>query len=281
MFNQHQLDAIALTTRISSSLGIIGALSALLLFIYNRSHFNTPVGRLVLCTATADLLDASFKLIGTSGPSAGVDSLLCQLQGTGIQYGTLVAILCSVTLASWSVYLTFFNGSADSIVSRQHIYIAAVFILPLPATLYPLLADPRTYGDGTRMMGDTQIWCWITSDFFAYQLVLFYVWLWICYVAITAASVLTYIHLRRNTQSTAVFLIQRMGVYMLAFLVAWSFSTINRVTSITYGNVYVLSLLQAFFSPARGMWNFGAFAYTWRYSPERIQREKMASISAA
>lgn len=270
MYSPQELAAIGVVTRTAACLGLAGALGVFALFFRFRTQFASPIGKLAFAMAVADLTDAGFKAIGTAGPAQGAQSVLCQTQGVGIQFGTLAAVFSSLLMAAWSVYLVCLNGRTESIVRRQY---ASIFVctvaLPAPLALYPVLVHPLLF-PGQLLVGDTRLWCWIETRFFAYQLALFYVWLWTVLAINIATLAVTWNYLRHLHSSASRFLIKRMAAYLVAFVVAWAFSTLNRVVDLASGPVFALTVLQAAFSPSRGMWNFIAFYYSWYYSPSRL-----------
>lgn len=59
-----------------------------------------------------------------------------------------------------------------------------------------------------------------------------------------------------------------MMAYLIAFVVVWSPSSLNRITQLSTGTtIFVFAYAQSIVSPMRGFINFLAYFYTWWYSP--------------
>ena len=213
------------------------------------------------------------KFIGRWGPDSGINGWLCQAQGAGIQESNFSSVLLGLVIALNALYVVFFKGSIEVIRKYEWMLIAACFMIPIPFVVIPLFLQPIP---GRSMYGDANQWCWITSEYAPYQLYFWFIFLWVIFIFNLAAYLLT-----RHTLNTAssllvgkraspnamryrMFIIKRMLWYILAFIVVWTPSSVNRVAQLILGSpVFALSVIQSLISPARGFFNFLAYFITW------------------
>ncbi|KAJ1336356.1 hypothetical protein BSLG_007140 [Batrachochytrium salamandrivorans] len=250
--------------------------------IVSPKLFSNPTGRLVIALAVADFIDAANKLMGQAGPSAGKNSVICQLQAAMIQEGTLASIFISLSMTINALYVVFFNGSVSLLHKYAWVTIGLCFGLAIPLSIIPIfyqvpipISGPGSPIIYTRMYQDAQQWCWISSKLPTFQIAFFYAELFFIFAFNSVAYVVTGIKLRqirshstvksRNASSRMAvqLMAQRMLLYTIGFVIAWTPSAVNRITAaVIQEPVFALSLLQSIVSPARGFINFLVFLQT-------------------
>ncbi|KAL2914984.1 hypothetical protein HK105_205528 [Polyrhizophydium stewartii] len=254
------------------------ATHAALNYIIKPSWFNNMMGRFVLAMAVVDLVGAIAKAIGRNGINAGEMSTLCQQQGIFIQYSNLSSVLINLAIAVCMLYIVFW-GDSFSAHRYETIIFTACFFAPVGLVVPLLLIEPTDDNDdddfGT-LIGDADFWCWIKSSERKYQILFFYIELWIIFMLQVTAYIVAWVRIQqmqvaaelgRRSTTTAlrrynVIMSRRMQAYTFAFLFVWTPSSLNRVVPLMTGqNFTPLTLLQAFMSPLRGFANALAFLY--------------------
>ncbi|KAI8929532.1 hypothetical protein BC831DRAFT_443120 [Entophlyctis helioformis] len=265
-----QRQAIVIASKVSSSLSFLGFLGIAYCYCTRRKWFSNAIGRLVLSLAFVDLVDSVAKFIGRWGPDAGVDSALCQAQGTVIVMGNLAAVLIGL-LVSVKMLIVCLNGRVAAIKKNDWVYITGCFVVPLPfgVALHIISAE-----NGVRMIGDSEAFCWISKAYEPYRFYFFYLILWGVFLVQIVAYGMTSFHLFRlereirslsevsPTSEYRVLMIKRMMVYTLAFVIVWIPGTTNRLYQMSTDSVlFPLSLAHAILSPLRGAVDFGVFLF--------------------
>jgi hypothetical protein len=272
-----QLASVALLTKFSSSLALLGVMGIVLMYFIRREEFQTPMGRLILGMAFSDFIDASWKLVGRYAPDSGITSTICIAQTIGIQEGTLSSIFFTFCMC-WMIVRSLMSSTPLIMTKRKELaIIGGCFLIPLPLSILPAVMSPP---DGkTPLVADSDQWCWIKGgSYLPYQIVFFYGLFWFVFVFNIFSLIYTYYALEKlNANITDVrvkrktmYIVRRMTAFLVAFLFAWTASNVNRMTSFALGSpVYELTMLQGFFSPARGFFNFLAFMYCYYTNPAR------------
>jgi hypothetical protein len=179
-----------------------------------------------------------------------------------------------------AVYLIYFRGSVDKIQKVEPYLILLAFTIPLPFSLLPLVLSPG----GISMVGDVDTWCWISRS---HQIFQFYFWFFILFIIfglnliiisltvygirvqqrelVVSDKKLTKEQIKQNKKkSFGRFIVKRMLAYLIAFMVVWAPSSLNRTTQLAAGTtVFVFAYAQSLISPMRGFINFLAYFYTW------------------
>ncbi|KAJ3301888.1 hypothetical protein HDV03_000255 [Kappamyces sp. JEL0829] len=179
-----------------------------------------------------------------------------------------------------AVYLIYFKGDVETIQRYEPLIIAMAFLAPAPFALYPILTSPT-------LVGDVDTWCWIGKKNATYQVSLWFGELWGVFIINVIVLVMTVVGSKDEKpkekkekdrlRSFGSFVILRMIAYLIAFVVVWTPSSVNRITSMVTGStVYELAILQALVSPQRGLINAVAYWYTWYNSPAVTRERKMS-----
>ncbi|KAI8899448.1 hypothetical protein BC833DRAFT_585677 [Globomyces pollinis-pini] len=276
-FNADQLAQISNTARFSSTLGLIGVLGVAVSYYKYPGEFKTPMGRLILAMSVADLIDASSKFAGRWTMASGVASLGCQAQGALIQMGTLSAIFLSFVMAATVVMVITAKTHFSITRNYELVAVACCFLIPVPMSVIPLMLKSP---DGTPLIGDSSQWCWIKGGpTFPQQLMFFFVPFWAVFLFNVIALLLVWgkiNDLNKNIRNPhdrkkSFYVVKRMVAYLVAFLFAWTASTVNRMSTFYFGySLFPFAILQALCSPARGFFNFLAFVYCQRTNPANL-----------
>jgi G protein-coupled glucose receptor regulating Gpa2 C-term len=102
-------------------------------------------------------------------------------------------------------------------------------------------------------------------------LVLFYIPLWICMIAVCYFNWLMRGYLIANNSTEVSWMTRQTLFYALAFLVTWIPSTIWNIMAFTNGVAFWIELLAAFFEPFQGFWNMLIFLCSRPDSVERLK----------
>jgi hypothetical protein len=78
-FTEEQVFAISVTERVCSCLSVAGFSIIVSTFVAGP-QFRKPINRLIFFASWGNLIINLATLISESGPSAGIDSFLCQFQ---------------------------------------------------------------------------------------------------------------------------------------------------------------------------------------------------------
>ncbi|KAH6562583.1 hypothetical protein BASA60_011083 [Batrachochytrium salamandrivorans] len=169
-----------------------------------------------------------------------------------------------------ALYVVFFNGSVSLLHKYAWVTIGLCFGLAIPLSIIPIfyqvpipISGPGSPIIYTRMYQDAQ------------TIAFFYAELFFIFAFNSVAYVVTGIKLRqirshstvksRNASSRMAvqLMAQRMLLYTIGFVIAWTPSAVNRITAaVIQEPVFALSLLQSIVSPARGFINFLVFLQT-------------------
>jgi ABC-type multidrug transport system fused ATPase/permease subunit len=271
--------------KVSSSLGFIGVCCMGFMLYRKPSSFRNPTGRLILAITFTDLMDSITKFIGRWGPGSGVNSPLCFAQAFSIQQFNIASvtrklffILVGLLLGLNALYLIYLKGSGEKIQKWEPYMILFAFLFPLPFSLTPMFYRPNNQS----MVGDVDTWCWISRNSQVFQLYFWFLLLFIFLFLNILILIFTVIGIKRLESEEAVkdsstnekrkkrfgtFVIKRMMAYLIAFVVVWLPSSLNRITQLSAGTtVFVFAYSQSLISPMRGFINFLAYFYTWWYS---------------
>ncbi|KAI8897991.1 slime mold cyclic AMP receptor-domain-containing protein [Globomyces pollinis-pini] len=273
------LSTINVVVKVSSVVGFLGVCGMLYFIITSKHSFRNPTGRLIIAITVTDLFDSCTKFIGRWGPESGINSFLCRAQAFSIQEFNLANVTLGLIMGLNTVYLVLFRGSVDKIQKYEPYMIAFSFTFPLFFAIYPV---------ATSMVGDVDTWCWIGKPFGPFQIGLWFGILWVIFCAnivvlsITAWSVkkldsIMAASASSKTKSFGPLIIKRMVAYLIAFLIIWTPSSVNRMSQLIAGrSFFPLALLQALVSPTRGFINFMAYFYTWWHSPAAMRDRKFS-----
>ncbi|OBT47495.1 hypothetical protein VE00_03261 [Pseudogymnoascus sp. WSF 3629] len=174
-----QLSAIQLAERVSSVLSVIGCLFVITTYL-GFAAFHKPINRLVFYASWGNLATNVATIISRSGIAAGVNSPLCQLQGFLIQMFMPADSLWTLAMAV-NVYLTFFHRySASQLRSLEWKYLLACYCIPFVPALVFIFIKTEERG---RIFGSAVLWCWITVEWNALRIAIFYGPVWVVLLA--------------------------------------------------------------------------------------------------
>ncbi|KNE67050.1 hypothetical protein AMAG_12128 [Allomyces macrogynus ATCC 38327] len=173
MVDDASLTTLSTIARVSASLSVIGSLGIIIDTIRKHraarstAHALTS-SRVILWWSIADLVYVPAVLLGRSAIKAGsVDSVLCSAQGWMLQFSYTSSALWAAMMAT-SSYL---------VVKRWFHTVA--WGVPLLLATVPLLVGA---GDGERFYADATFWCWISTEWSAFRLYIFYGPIWACFL---------------------------------------------------------------------------------------------------
>jgi hypothetical protein len=262
-------DIIGWSTVFSASFGLVGTICMFGLAYFQPNHFQSITGKMLFAKSCTDLIDSVIKIVGRQGPLHGVESVLCKSQAVLINYSNQASIFLDFCLGMM-VFVVAKSSSMKSITQQKEFYlIAAAFIWPIPFCMIMLLVPTPM-----PLIADVSLWCWISSKYFEYQVGLWFGWLWAVFmfniVAIFVVSrYLNSLKLKKKVNKKHYFIVRRMKIFLFAFVVTWLGSSLNRSSQFLLGYpVFVLSLMQAICSPARGFWNLCAFLWCIHKTPK-------------
>ncbi|KAJ3316109.1 hypothetical protein HDV04_000319 [Boothiomyces sp. JEL0838] len=285
-FTANQLEILNIIVKISASLGVIGFILLFYQFIKYNGEFKSAMGKIVIVLALGDLMDSCVKAIGPIGYSWGTETPLCQFQGSVILFANNSSIFNSLTIGLWAVYLTYFNGDVKYILRNDYKFIGVNLCIACTFALLAALLPPSSYQSKTHMIGNADLWCFISSKFVFYQMFLQFIWVFIVTFLNTIFILLTWrfstcTHMGQRSRHTKAF-ITRLLYYLAAFLIVWIPITINRMVIAATGNSYfILAVIQAMFSPSRGFYYALAFILSKRASSAPTLNESTSQISKA
>ncbi|RKP08991.1 hypothetical protein THASP1DRAFT_29219 [Thamnocephalis sphaerospora] len=269
---EEQWQAISIGTTVASSLSIICAIITIVTYLKWR-RFHTSVSDLVFMMAISELISMSGYVIGRKGPAAGVDSVLCQLQGALEQVGDISSIMWTSFIALDLMLIIFFQRAVEQ-VNRLHyrVYAPVCALVALSVGLVPLgLRDAQ----GNRFYGDSSLWCWISQPWVNYQLYVFYLPLWLVFIFNATVYALVGRILWKHFKQASLFgsrtglnnftltYAKNVSLYLAAFLLTWTAPSINRLYTYLRPNdqVFALYLLHATLPTANGIFNSIIYFY--------------------
>jgi hypothetical protein len=270
-------DTIAIATQTMSTIGLIGTIGMFTFAFFRPRHFHTVTGKMLFAKSCTDLVDSITKLVGRQGPLSGTESVLCQAQGLLINYSNQASIFLDFCLGM-IVCVIALSSSIKTITNRMEMYlIIAAFLWPIPFCLVMLFANPPF-----PMIADVSLWCWISSRHFNYQVGLWFGWLWCVFlfnifaIMVVSRYLKSLLANKKKSDQKHYFIVQRMQIFLVAFMVTWTGSSLNRSIQFIVGQpIYALSLMQALCSPARGFWNLCAFLCCLYLTP-KTPKESLA-----
>ncbi|KAJ3144622.1 hypothetical protein HDU89_008127 [Geranomyces variabilis] len=278
-FTPEQNSLLEWVARGSASLSFCGILAIYVFFIMNPTAARNPTARLIIFMATSDLMSASAKFLGRWPITLGTDKPLCQIQAAVMQEGDLSSLTWTAILAANLLLVVFFRGRTDTI--RKYELRLALFAYgwPLIFALLPLVIKGTAAG-GQRLYGDSNLWCWIVSDYPEYQIGFFYAVLWLVFVFNLISYVLVFRVISSSGKALETYNPNAGGqslsryrvafartalVYSTAAIVVWTPSNLNRFYAMSQGHsLFALSFMQTLMSPMRGFINFVAYFCIYR-----------------
>ncbi|KAE8358074.1 hypothetical protein BDV27DRAFT_169784 [Aspergillus caelatus] len=182
-----QLLAIQATERTCSVLSLLGTTFIIVTFFCFPS-FHKPINRLAFYASWGNIISNVATLVSTSGISQGVGSPLCQFQGLLLQWFMPADAFWTFAMAC-NVYLTMFHKYDASQLKRlEWRYFIFCYGIPfLPAVVF-LFIKSEARG---KIYGSAVLWCWITPDWEALRLAVFYGPVWLTIILTFAIYIVT------------------------------------------------------------------------------------------
>ncbi|KAF3482382.1 putative cAMP receptor-like protein [Arthroderma uncinatum] len=159
-FTDSELQALAITERVSSTISLIGCIFVIVTFLCS-DRFRTPVNRLIFYATLGNILGIAATLTSRSGILAGTESSLCQWQAVFIQWFHPADALWAFCMAC-NVYLTLFHRySTAELRKLEWKYFCACYTLTfIPAFAFLFIEDEsrgKVYGGAVQdVQQDTQ-----------------------------------------------------------------------------------------------------------------------------
>ncbi|KFY91441.1 hypothetical protein V500_04672 [Pseudogymnoascus sp. VKM F-4518 (FW-2643)] len=170
-----QLGALQTAERVSSVFSVLGSIFVISTYLYSEA-FHKPINRLVFYASWGNMATNVATLISRSGIAAGVTSHLCQLQAFIIQMFMPADSLWTLAMA-FNVYLTFFHRySASQLRSLEWKYLLFCYGVPFVPAIAFVFAGTEDRG---RIFGSATLWCWITVEWNALRIAIFYGPVWV------------------------------------------------------------------------------------------------------
>ncbi|KFY39546.1 hypothetical protein V495_05887 [Pseudogymnoascus sp. VKM F-4514 (FW-929)] len=170
-----QLGALQTAERVSSVFSVLGSVFVITTYLYSQA-FHKPINRLVFYASFGNMATNVATLISRSGIAAGVTSPLCQFQAFIIQMFMPADSLWTLAMA-FNVYLTFFHRySASQLRSLEWKYLLICYGIPFVPAIAFVFAETKERG---RIFGSATLWCWITVEWNALRIAIFYGPVWV------------------------------------------------------------------------------------------------------
>ncbi|KFY22452.1 hypothetical protein V493_06581 [Pseudogymnoascus sp. VKM F-4281 (FW-2241)] len=173
-----ELGALQTAERVSSVFSVLGSVFVIGTYLYSEA-FHKPINRLVFYASFGNMATNVATLISRSGIAAGVNSPLCQFQAFIIQMFMPADSLWTLAMA-FNVYLTFFHRySASQLRSLEWKYLLFCYGIPLIPAIAFVCTETEARG---RIFGSATLWCWITVEWNALRIAIFYGPVWVVLV---------------------------------------------------------------------------------------------------
>ena len=278
MFREDELRVLHLTTTISSSIGILGAIGLLLMIYWSPHVFRNMTGRLLIAIGITNTLDGFAKLLGRIGINSGIDKSLCKLQAMVLQQTMLLQAILGLCMTGYIFVIFCLRMNMYWLKEYEYVVVIISLLIPVPSVIFMVFFPPN---DANSLIGDSDFWCWIRTDLFSkYQVFLGYIPLTcllfldfilaICVmfsaIAYTSDSIIKKQSGFRN------FILKRSMIYLIASWIPFIPSALNRFNYFVEGSEnFDFATLQAVFSPIHGLVQLIAFLIMWKLTNQRKQ----------
>jgi Slime mold cyclic AMP receptor len=180
--------------KVAASLSFLGSLSIIISYS-TMKEFRLSSNRLVFFMSFYDLLGSIGTGIAKYGYSQGENTGLCQFQATIIHVGLLGGILWSACMATNLILKFTLNMSMDELKEFEKFYHLFVII----GSALPAAAMLVMNNTGTPILGNAQIWCWISNPYSSIRIYAFYLPLWIVFIYNLVVYVYIYMLIKSAT----------------------------------------------------------------------------------
>ena len=291
LYTTEENAALAVFTQLGAWASLLGSLVIIVswsLFAVVRSGGGSGGhhGRLIVALSVANLGCALGKMYSV-GQDAAIDACpaaWCVFTGAWVQFFECanIAWICVISFNTLETFTLkrsslikssqFWSGSsASGAWTREVVEHVWAWGFAVLLTVGPALTD--AYGDAGN-------WCWMPPAKRAERIAFYYFWLivsmiWVVFCVAGAGVAMCIITRNRDTGAVDLSRAQlarqaRLIAYALTFVLLNVPSVVHRFTELGGNHVYFLALLQAFFSPPKGLVNalvYGVhplFLRTWR-----------------
>ncbi|KAJ5885878.1 hypothetical protein N7504_011714 [Penicillium tannophilum] len=168
-FSKEQIKAIGITERVGSSFSLLCSSLVIATFFFT-DQFQTPIHRLLFFATLGNVWSNIGMLIAFSGVSRGENSALCQFQG--FPPADAFWSLCMAL----NIYLTCFRRYDIAMLRKlEWKYFLFSYGVPFVPAFIFLFIETESNG---KVYGSAYIWCWVTIDWRALYLAVYYVPVW-------------------------------------------------------------------------------------------------------
>lgn len=254
-FNTAEATAITTVTLVSASLSFLGSLFIIVTYLAlpRVQRFSY---RVIAWLSVADCFSSLSYFIHDPTPFVALQepfSASC-LISAGLSQLMDVATFCWTVAVSTTVYLVLIRrASPQTLQLAERLFHGINWGVPL---LMMIIAA------SVGSFGDAGTWCWIRPEFQALRMLLFYVPLMVCMLAVFGVVLL----MRRDIEASTSLkpeqkplVLRRMYIFCAVFFILRIFSIVNRMQQLAASPgsepVFALSLLHATFSPLQGFAN--------------------------
>jgi hypothetical protein len=280
MFREDELRILHLTTTISSSIGIIGAIILLKMIHSNPHVFRNMTGRLLIAIGITNILSGIAKAIGRFGIDSGIDKTICKLQAMVLQQTMLLQAILGLCMTGYIFVIICLRMNMYWLKEYEYLVVIIALLIPVPSVIFMVFFTPD---QSNSMIGDADFWCWIQTDLYSnYQIYLGYVPLIAFMFLDLCLAVGVMISISRYANESIIgrqvgfgdFVRKRTLIYLTAGFIPMFPSALNRFNfQIGKSENFDLALLQAVFSPLHGLVQLTAFMLIWKLTKRRKNQD--------
>ncbi len=275
------LDTIA---RFSSVLSLLGSLGLIVSHAMGEKKKN-PINQIVFSLCIKDFLGSLFTFLArwptqSFGTFQALNNpILCNIQAVGIQWFFVAGMYWTGVIAMQVLFAVIKNKPITP-TAQKYFHIAVWIVSGVPAIGLLFAGE-----NNESVYGDAILWCWITSKYSLYKIVLYYVPVWLTFAFNTISYCYVYWYLRDSQKQIAniakangsygtaarrsvaskqhkvLSFISKASNFMLAFGVVWIWNCINGLHNISDAShpLYGLMVMQAIFTPLQGFVNSSVY----------------------
>ncbi|KAJ3366109.1 hypothetical protein HDU91_001983 [Kappamyces sp. JEL0680] len=265
-------NTLALVSLISACVGLLSSVVLAAFLVWKRAFMKNPTGILINCITGCDIVISAAFAIGNAGFERGTASWLCLLQAVLLQQLSLVSWLLGLLICIYTTCIIY-GMSINRFRKSETAWIVLIFLAPLPASIFILLASPDGWD---RLVGTAQPWCWIDSEKYS-NFQVYFSSIPMTAIALTECAAMVAIYVKIARDASTVFryrtpnknyLIIRCVSYLVMNWIAYLPWLIARFYALfSQKESDALLLLVAVFTPLQGLFHAVAFFWSWIYNP--------------
>ncbi|KAJ3323806.1 hypothetical protein HDV06_001176 [Boothiomyces sp. JEL0866] len=240
---------IETVSKISSSLGILGAVMTIPFFRSEQISLKTPIGKLTFIIWLKDFQDAFLRLIGNT-PLLPIQSsyVCCTIQSVLGTFNCNVDIWANAVVGFWAFYLFYIGGNRKVLMVYQGMVLLAIYLISTIMAILPLFSRKMDLFEGVY-------WCWFSTNYAGYQFYTLYLWVWVVTVFNVFAASFTWYNIHHRQVGSRI--IVRLFSYLLVYIIAWTPTSAYRISLYIYGSApFLLTLLHYTVMPTRGLLHY-------------------------